>query len=80
MNNSPTNFANELRTGKCIRLFCTEPPFDGDIGYVGAVNVDVFEFDEVTNGYAHFSNVSDPPILKRHVIKVSDVTFIREYK
>jgi hypothetical protein len=79
MDSSPTNFANELRTGKCVRLFCKQPPFHGAIGYVGAVKADVFEFDEVINGYEHFSNVSDPPIVKTHVIKLSDVIDVREY-
>lgn len=79
MDSAATNFANALRTGKCVRLFCKRPKFKGAVGYIGAVKADEFEFDEVTNGYEHFSNISDPPIVKTHVIKLSDVTDLREY-
>ena len=79
MNSNPPNFSNVLRTGNCIRLSCNRPPFKEAIGYVGAVSADEFEFDHVINGYEHFSNVSDPPIVKTHVIKLAEVTDVRKY-
>lgn len=48
-------------------------PFKEETGYAGASFVDTFEFKEVTNKYEHFSNVSDPPETRVHIIKFVDV-------
>lgn len=52
--------------------------FKDETGYAGAVFDDSFEFKEVLNKTEHFSNISDPPELKGHIIKYTDVILIRK--
>jgi len=66
-------FDKFLKQGSLIRLTSSSPVFEGNLGYVGAVFDDAFDFDEVTNAYEHFSNISDPAILKTHRVSLSDV-------
>ncbi len=66
-------FGKFIKPGNLIRLTSSNPVFKGDLGYVGAVFDDAFDFDEVTNAYEHFSNISDPAILKTHRVNLSDV-------
>jgi hypothetical protein len=56
-----------------IRLTSSKPVFNEKQGYVGKVFKDAFEFEEVMNLYEHFSNISDPPILKTHHINFADI-------
>ncbi len=66
-------FKQFLKPWNLIRLTSSKPAFKAKQGYVGAIFEDAFEFEEVTNPYEHFSNISDPPMLKTHRVNLSDV-------
>jgi len=68
-----SEFKQFLKPWNMIRLTSRKPLFEAKLGYVGAVFDDAFDFEEVTNPYEHFSNISDPPILKTHRVTEHDV-------
>lgn len=76
---SPEEIKKILAPWQFITLSCSGPiPFKNESGYAGKSFEDTFEFREVTNKDAHFSNISDPPETKIHIIRYSDVISIKQ--
>jgi len=75
ISNSP--FRDLLKTGKHIHLTSSNPAFKEKGGYVGEVLENSFEFNEVTNAYEHYSNISDPPIFRTHMVQLKDILHIK---
>ncbi len=62
-----------------ITLSCKGPiAFKDESGYAGESFAETFEFREVTNKNEHFSNTSDDPITKIHVIRYTDVISLKK--
>lgn len=62
-----------------VTLTCKGPvPFNNEPGYAWKAYDDYFEFREVLNKNEHFSNTSDDPETKIHVIKYSDVILLKK--
>ena len=76
---SANRFAHLIQKGKCLRLICRDDPGTTQIGYVGTVREDSFEFGVVTNDYEHFSNISAPPDLQNRDVKFADVLKAKAY-
>jgi hypothetical protein len=63
-----------LTENSSVTLTCSGPsPFENEIGYIGQVFEDSFEFLQVTNKYEHFSNISAEPKLRANVIEFAHV-------
>lgn len=69
-----------LAPGQLIILTCKKPVrFNEETGYAGKNDEDSFEFLEVINKYEHFSNISDPPETKAHLIRYADVIALMKH-
>ncbi len=73
---TPEEVRAKVRPEQLIRLSCSSRAAQGQ-GYVGELFDDHFEFFVVTNTYEHFSNISAPPELVRHVVHFADVIDIQ---
>lgn len=73
-----------IKEGYLIRLTCKGKPkprydeknplpFKDRGGWVGTVDLDSFEFKDITNPGGYFSNYADPPELKSYIVKFEDV-------
>lgn len=79
MAQSPEEFKTILKPWALIELTCNGPVvFNKKVGYSGERFAESFEFWQVTNEYEHFSNISDPPETKTHLILYSDVISLKK--
>lgn len=80
MSQSIEEIKSILVPGLLVTLTCKGPfQFTRETGYAGESFADTFEFSEVTNKYEHFSNISDPPETKVHIIRYKDVLNLEKH-